>query len=213
MRRIGGYDFFENPKHDARDALPFWRPDPDIALPIVPDEDPETVAPVFDLWTFPGRKTIGHDGGRLALKLTRRGRSWHVHIAGALDATMPFTFAIAPDDRADARLREAKELLAVIATRPAGFTGQRGATEPIITMQSLQALDGHLAGASEREIAIAIFGARIVKEKWHGDSELRARVRYLVHRGRALMNGGYRRFLWGATARRAGEYPMPAAAR
>ena len=50
---------------------------------------------------------------------------------------------------------------------------------------------------------------RIVKENWHSDSELRARVRYLIRRSRILMNGGYRRLLWGTAARRAGEFPMP----
>jgi len=178
----------------------------------VPDVDPETAAPVFDPWTFPGRKAIGHDGNRLALKFCRRGRSWHLHIADVLNAGMPFTFAIAPDDRASARLREAHEMFTVISGRPANLAGRRGATEPIITMQSLQALDGHLAGAGERDIAIAIFGTRIVTEKWHGDSELRARVRYLIRRGRTGMNGGYRSLLWGAAARRAGEFSMPATA-
>lgn len=178
----------------------------------MPDEDPETAAPAFDPWTFPGRKAIGHDGRRLALKLCRRGRSWHLHIAGALDTGMPFTFAIAPDDRAGARLREAHEMLTVIAEGAADLAGRRSATEATITMQSLQALDGHLGGASERDIAIAIFGTRMVTEKWHGDSELRARVRYFIRRGRTMMNGGYRSLLWGATARRAGAFSMLATA-
>ena len=177
----------------------------------MPDEDPETASPAFDPWRFPGRKAIGHDGCRLALKLTRLGRSWHVHVAAGLDAAKPFTFSVAPDERAGARLREAKDMLATIAGRHAGFVSRRGSAEPIITMQSLQALDGHLAAASERDIAIALFGERTVRENWHSDSELRAKVRYLIRRGRILMSGGYRRLLWGAAARRAGEFPMPAA--
>lgn len=100
----------------------------------MPDEEPETATPIFDLWTFPGRKAIGHDGNRLALKLCRCGRCWNLHIAGVLDAGMPFTFAIAPDDRAATRLREAHEMFTVIAGGPADFAGPRGATEPIITM-------------------------------------------------------------------------------
>lgn len=192
--------------------MPFWQPDPDIALSIVPDDGPEIGMPVFDLWAMPGRKALGHDGHRLALKLCRRGRCWHLNIAGALDAGMPFTFAIAPDDRARARLREAQDMLAVIADGPPSFVGARAANEPIITMQSLQALDGHLAGASERDIAIVIFGQRIVAKKWHGDSELRAKVRYLIHRGRNLMNGAYRNLLWGAAARKTSEFSILATA-
>lgn len=210
-RTNGGYDFFENPQRDARDALPFWRPDADIALTVGPDSDPDARSPIFDPWRFPGRKTIGHDGFRLALKLSPHGRSWHVYIAAGLDSAEVFTFAVAPDERASARLREANDMLAMIAGWNAGFVGRRGSAERVITMQSLQALDGHLAGASERDIAIAIFGERVVEEKWHGDSELRAKVRYLIRRGRLLMNGGYRRLLWGTAARRANNLPMLAA--
>jgi hypothetical protein len=151
---------------------------------------------------------LGHDGSRLALKFSLRGRSWHLHIADTLGTGMPFTFAIAPDDKADARLREAHEMLAVIVEQRGNLVGQRGAAEAIITMQSLQALDGHLAGASERDIAIAIFGKRAVALKWHGDSEMRAKVRYLIRRGRKLMDGGYRSLLWGEVARRTGPFSM-----
>lgn len=174
------------------------------------DEDPETTAPIFDIWAFAGRKAICHDGRRLALKLTRHGRSWRVQIAETLTAAAPFTFAIAPDERAEARLREATQMLAATSGPQPGRVGVRRSAEPIITMQSLQALDGHLAGASERDIAITLFGERIVMEKWHSDSELRARVRYLIRRGRTIMNGGYRRMLWGTAARRASEFPIPA---
>jgi hypothetical protein len=62
-------------------------------------------------------------------------------------------------------------------------------------MRALQALDGVLAGASQREIAVVLFGSEVVTEKWHSDGELRARVRYLIRRASALMNGGYRRLL------------------
>ncbi|MGV6876466.1 DUF2285 domain-containing protein [Pseudochelatococcus sp. B33] len=102
-------------------------------------------------------------------------------------------------------------MLTAIASKQRGFVHGRCSGEPIITMQSIQALDGHLAGASERDIAFVLFGESIVKDKWHGDSELRAKVRYLIRRGRTLMNGGYRRLLWGATARRTGNSLMPAA--
>lgn len=142
------------------------------------------------------------------MRFCQRGRSWHFHIADTLCAGMPFAFAIAPDDRAGARLREAHEMLAVIAGQHGNLVGQRGAAEAIITMQSLQALDGFLARASERDIAIAIFGERAVAQKWHGDSEMRAKVRYLIRRGRKLMDGGYRSLLWGEAARRAGPFSM-----
>jgi hypothetical protein len=56
-------------------------------------------------------------------------------------------------------------------------------------MRALIALDAHLAGASYRETAEAVFGPKTVKERWSCDSTLKERVRYLVRKARDLMNG------------------------
>lgn len=60
----------------------------------------------------------------------------------------------------------------------------------------LQALDGWLAGASYREIAIALFGESRVEADWRDPRDhLRDRVRRAIRRGRALTDGGYRMLL------------------
>ncbi|WP_425484107.1 DUF2285 domain-containing protein [Allomesorhizobium camelthorni] len=60
----------------------------------------------------------------------------------------------------------------------------------------LQALDGSLAGASHREIAEALIGEPRVEADWNDPRDhLRDRVRRAIHRGHALMNGGYREFV------------------
>lgn len=60
----------------------------------------------------------------------------------------------------------------------------------------LQALDGWLAGASHRRIAAALFGDARFDHMWrHQRRHMLDRVRRAIKRGRALMNGGYRRFL------------------
>lgn len=60
----------------------------------------------------------------------------------------------------------------------------------------LQALDGWLAGAPYRDIAVALFGEARVEADWTDPRRhLRDRVRRAVRRGRALMGGGYRTFL------------------
>jgi hypothetical protein len=66
-------------------------------------------------------------------------------------------------------------------------------------MRSLQAVDGIAAGASQRAIAIVLYGAARVFHDWHADSELRAQVRHLIRRGSELVHGGYRRLLGHAT--------------
>lgn len=59
-----------------------------------------------------------------------------------------------------------------------------------------QALDGALSAAPYREIAIALLGRDRVTTAWrHPGEYLRDHVRRAIRRGRALMNGGYRRFL------------------
>ncbi|MBL8699441.1 MAG: DUF2285 domain-containing protein [Alphaproteobacteria bacterium] len=56
----------------------------------------------------------------------------------------------------------------------------------------LQALDGALAGASQREIAVELFGAARVRRDWGPDGgDLRDVVRRAIRRGRYLLNGGY----------------------
>ena len=60
----------------------------------------------------------------------------------------------------------------------------------------LQALDGALAGARQRDIAIALYGEARVERDWHyKHNYLRDHVRRAIKRGRDLMNGGYLRFL------------------
>jgi T6SS, Transcription factor, DNA binding domain len=62
--------------------------------------------------------------------------------------------------------------------------------------QALLALDGSLAGATYRQIAIRIFGEDSVRKDWNAATRfLKDRTRRLVAKGRALMNGGYRDLL------------------
>lgn len=61
--------------------------------------------------------------------------------------------------------------------------------------QMLQATDGHLDGASYRDLATVLFGSRrVAAEPWK-TSPLRATVIGLVHGGRAMIAGGYRQLL------------------
>ena len=60
----------------------------------------------------------------------------------------------------------------------------------------LQALDGRLAGFSDRTIAVKLFGEDRVRADWNDAGDhLRDRVRRAVSRGLDLMRGGYLRLL------------------
>lgn len=63
-------------------------------------------------------------------------------------------------------------------------------------MMALRALDARRAGASHREIAMALFGEAVVEADWKGRSAyLRCRVQRLIRLGESLVQGSYQRLL------------------
>jgi len=61
---------------------------------------------------------------------------------------------------------------------------------------ALRVLDARLAGASYRDIAVALFGLGRVKEDWNApDEHLKNRIRRAAKRGMFLVEGGYRTLL------------------
>jgi hypothetical protein len=154
----------------------------------------------FSLWHLPGRKTLLHDGRQL--HLTSEIGSSRVRLLLSTGLWDGGSFAFVVPAGADARSAWAASAR-VRAILSAGrmprqrVAGPRPTHMGLLHMRALEALDGALCGASHREIAVALFGADSVARAWHADSELRARIRYLVRRASALMNGGYRRLLRG----------------
>jgi hypothetical protein len=67
--------------------------------------------------------------------------------------------------------------------------------DEIFHMRALRALDADQAGAAHKDIAVALFGESDVFQRWERNSELRAQIRHLLRRGRALSQGGYRALL------------------
>lgn len=188
----------EDPTRDARDAHPDWFPDPSSVVQVYPDADPTTDALLFQLWRIPGRKHLTHDGKRLVLTTRLVDRMLRMAISPALEDGMAYAYAV----RAGCQLRERwrvieAELAALDAAtveRTALATG-RPARTSILHMRTLQALDGTLAGASQRGVAEVLYGITAVTERWYEDGDLRAQVRRLIRRGQTLMDGGYQRLL------------------
>jgi len=62
----------------------------------------------------------------------------------------------------------------------------------------LRALDGYLAGASQQQIAISLFGRKQVEREWRDPGGyIRDRVRRAISRGRHMMTSGYLELLRG----------------
>lgn len=125
-------------------------------------------------------------------------RSWRLHVAAGLNADDEVALVISTDALAKRRIAAARDFLAGMQ----GWSTVQARANSALTRSALvhratlQALDGAAAGASQRDIAIAIWGGRWVLERWSSDGELRARVRYFLRRGHALVEGGYRKLAY-----------------
>jgi hypothetical protein len=182
-----------------RDWL-FWHPDLD---PSVVQVRAEQVSPssagAFDLSRFADRADwiqdqLGHewlllsDGiGEVQLEITKG-------TLGAGPVALHFEVTgfhnLLPKLRTLARL----EALHRLGRFPRSlFSVEAGAVK---WSRALQAYDGMLAGASQREIAVALMGEAFVREEWNCRSDfLRARVQRLLQYGRKMVNGGYKAIL------------------
>lgn len=111
-------------------------------------------------------------------------------------ATRQSPAVILPTDLATARRTAA--LMITFAALASGAAVRRCARNSLSGRLTivLQALDGNLAGATQREIAIALLGRARVERDWRdARGHLRDVVRRAIRRGRALMNGGYLKLL------------------
>ncbi|MDB5971126.1 MAG: hypothetical protein JWQ90_3576 [Hydrocarboniphaga sp.] len=190
-----GLRLFEDPASDARRVQPAWLPDPDGLVPLHADDNPGAEAPPFRLWGIPGRKQMTHDGRRLVLASFLGNQVIRLAIARELRDGMPYSYAVRAGLDARSRWRAVEAQLALLDSGSAEPAVPRPTRVLMAHMRSIQALDGVQAGASQREVAEALFGADEVADRWHADGELRAQVRHLIGRGREFMTNGYRRLL------------------
>lgn len=199
-----GLRLLEDPARDARDAQPAWLPDPDGLPQLHPDAAAAADAPVFALWRLPGRKQLAHDGQRLLLTAYRPEGALRAAFSPALEHGMAYAHGLASGARLRERWRAAAATMerldafySVDTVRLGVHAHAHGRPDRIalLHMRSLQTLDGLAAGATQREIAQAMFGAAVVAERWHALGELRAQVRRLARRGLAFVSGGYLRLL------------------
>jgi len=194
-----GLRWLEDPGCDAREALPDWLVRHPAQWLVFPDPDPMPHAPAFDLWRFPGRKLLRHDGHCLRLVLEWPGQRLCLSLAPALCDGMAYAYALRAGSMAAACCQVlAADLARLDGAQAHGLAvrpGRRPSSAALQHMHGLQALDGHLAGASAREVAQVLFGAAQATERWHADGDLRARTRRLLRHGASMMRGGYHRLL------------------
>jgi hypothetical protein len=187
-----------DPDLDARAVTPIWRPDPPSTLRVIRAAGARDGLKLYDLdidRTAPGAV---RDGEGTYLAASVGANAWQLHIADELGPQDHIAISIDADSHARRRIEAADRFLAdlerkAIGSRRASATPSRGGR---FHASVLQAIDATAAGASHREIAVALHGAKSVSRRWSADGELRASIRYFLKRGSHLVGGGYRDLIY-----------------
>lgn len=186
-----------DPSVDARSAHPAWNVDPGSLIHVLPDFDPLHATVPFSLWRIAGRRTLVHEGRRLLLVVRRPGSTLRLALPPDIEEGNHCVHIARRTSRR--RIWNLGEHIRSMEDTTPFLARERPDRRALTHMRSLQALDALREGASQRQIAEVLFGHQHVAARWHPDSELRARVRYLVQRGRRAVYGGYRQLIGSAS--------------
>ena len=197
-----GLHFLPDPSFSALETTPFWLPDimsANMDAAAVIAETMRAGDTPLDWHDIPGRKTFLMVPGRRT-KLSIASSTYTAQLA--IDASdTPIPLAIYLTLRLGARhlIRENLRLLEEFADHCCGLKFDcrpRRGYAPDKLKQALIALDGALAGATQREIGAAIFGEHRIKSDWdEGVHSYKSRTRRLIRKGRGLMENDYRDLL------------------
>ena len=187
-----------DPRLDARQVSPVWGIGDVAPVTLVRDEmlHARTALDVvgrFSLWRLAGRKSLVEEGGGIRLVLNSSATNMQLRLGGHLSEGDRFAYqipAIADERAVRTALTEFRGLM--LAGRNRAPPAERPDRADLFHMRALQVLDGLAAGASQRDLAVALFGGAAIARGWEPDAALRAQVRYLIRRARALMAREYR---------------------
>jgi hypothetical protein len=193
---------FEDPANDARTANVLWQ------MKACRDVLPLAAAPMragtaVDTLRLPALqcRTAVYDYGveeRKEVLLAQDGRSLQLTVFGQtpLEEALLLTPALPVAPYNKSRLLAVRRLADVVKhgwLRPSLYRRERQSNR---LARVVQALDGWIAKAPQREIAVSLFSRDRVERDWHDPrNHLRDHVRRAVAYGRELMTTKYRRFL------------------
>lgn len=182
----GGCDFPIDPARDAREAVVIWDPQTDPSLVVLVSTNETCDVPRCKSGHQPPSNCVIVGAGRDAITVAIPS---DLSLDRSLCALVPM----------DGHLPDRLEALSRLWS---GLRGGRVPPDRRVTPQQrqrlrrmLQAGDGHIAGASYREIAASLFGsARVATAPWK-TSSLRDTVIALVGDARRMIEGDYRKLL------------------
>jgi hypothetical protein len=188
-----------DPRLDAREASPAWVVGVPPPVTLVRDEMRPaqmhtTAEEVFSVWRLAGRKALLDDSSGLRLVVRLFPQDVQVRLGERLTAGDRFAYQIPATGDHRAVWAALTRLRGLIPVSPSGQDSarERPGRADLFHVRALQVLDGLTAGASQRKLAVALFGGAAVARRWQPDGALRAQVRYLIRRARKLMAGDYR---------------------
>ena len=188
-----------DPQLDARQVSPVWSIAAPSPVTLVRDETcvqrkRAMVAELFSLWRHAGRKSLFEDGGGLRLVVCCLSQEVQLRLGDDLASGDRFAYQIPAAGEIQAAWAALTAFRALIPA--SGSEREPSLRRPnradLLHVRALQVLDGLAAGASQRELAVALFGSAAVARGWQPDGAFRAQVRYLIRRARALMEWEYR---------------------
>jgi hypothetical protein len=197
-RRDWGLLLFVDPAVDGRAANPIWCPDPPTTLRLIPATGARDGVKLYDLDIDRSALHAVRDEAGTYLTALVGQNACKVHIADGLSPQDSFAIAINADAHAQQRAAAADRFIRDLGHRSTGSKKRKSPPNRAARFHAsvLQALEGAAAGASHREIAVAIHGDRWVSRRWTPDGELRASIRYFLKRGAQLVGGDYRRLIY-----------------
>lgn len=172
----------------------YWQPEMDPSTVILtartPFSGPEPVIlPEVD------ENTARHDPQGLSLRVGDNVGTIRLLLINGARSRMPLAALIPLNETCLDRIEALTRLSQLLRGRPPIADTRLTAQRRRRLRRMLQAIDGHIAGATYREIANTIYGTtRVADDPWK-TSALRDSTIALVRDGRALIYGGYRTLL------------------
>jgi hypothetical protein len=195
----GGFAFACDPELAAPDAPVLWRPElSPLSVVLVPAPDAVNIPrrhdadnphPIFD--------QPGWDGNHVVLI---EGESTHRLWPRDVGLGAPVAALVPLDDKIALRIAGLQRFHRRLTGLPPGPLPQTWAITARLRIRlllMLRALDAHLARASYREIAHALYGPDMVARYPWKTSSIRGQTIRLVKDAVATMEGGYRKLLRG----------------
>jgi hypothetical protein len=177
----------------------FWSAQVNSGVLPVDAEASSSAADSFDFARFASIASVAvSDGGRQHVALSDGFRRIRIDVesASVLQGPVRFHYRLSGLRELEGKLLALRRLAALC--RLGRFARSLHPPEPRAPrwIEMLRAHDASAAGASQREIAEALFGERAARDEWRtGSDSLRLRIQRLVRSTRIMIAGGYLRLL------------------